>query len=66
MTFASNHLCLEHGLPVPAWVYKARYYLDDPWFYPSEVNLRAIEITESPGAFRARNIFTFANVLERW
>ncbi len=63
---AVHQLCLDYGLPVPDWVYKDRFYLEDPWFYPPELNLRAIEIAESPAAFRARNIFTFANVLERW
>lgn len=62
---AVHHLCMRHHLPVPQWVYKDCYYLPDPWFYPPELNLRAIEIVESPAAFRDRNIFTFANVLER-
>lgn len=37
----------------------------EPSVYPPELRLRAIQFVESPGAFRARNIFTFANVLER-
>lgn len=63
---AAHQLCLDYGLPVPDWVYKDRFYLEAPWFYPPELALRAIEIAESPAAFRARNIFTFANVLDRW
>jgi len=66
MAAAVHHLCLRHGTPVPPWVNDERYVLRDPWFYPGEVSVRAVEFVESPAAFRARNIFTFANVLERW
>lgn len=65
MAAAVHHLCLRHGTPVPPWMNDERYVLLYPWFYPGEVSVRAIEFVESPGAFRARNIFTFAEVLDR-
>lgn len=55
----------RYNIPVMLWMNRDRYCLRDPWFYPAEVSMRAIQLVESPGAFRARNIFTFANVLER-
>lgn len=65
MAAAVHHLCMRHNISVPSWVNDDRYCLKEPWFYPAEVSVRAIQFVESPAAFRARNIFTFANVLER-
>jgi len=65
MAAAVHHLCLRYGLRVPSWVNDERYCLSDPWFYPPELSVRAIQFVESPVAFRLRNIFTFANVLDR-
>lgn len=62
---AVHQLCLWHGLKVPAWVMKPKYFLKDPWFYPNHISIRPIQFVESPGAFRIRNIFTFRNVLDR-
>jgi hypothetical protein len=62
---AVHQLCMIDGLPVPPWVYHDPYYLPEPWFYPPELSIRAIQIVESLGAFRDRNIFVFANTLER-
>lgn len=62
---SAHHLCNRFGTPIPSWVYDDRFYLPTPWFYLPEMNLRAMQIAESPAAFRARNIFVFANVLDR-
>ncbi|BDG59737.1 hypothetical protein [Caldinitratiruptor microaerophilus] len=50
---------------VLSWVYRDSYYLPEPWFYPPELSIRAIQIVENPGAFLDRNIFVFDNVLQR-
>lgn len=65
MAAAVHHLYMKNDLEIPRWVFRDRYYLKDPWFRPAYISVRPIQIVESPGPFRARNIFVFEDVLER-
>ena len=62
----TEQLAKIYNLPIPVWVYKKRYVLEDP-FFPSNLkgDYRFFALKESPLAFRARNIFVTANVLDR-
>ncbi|MCL6635299.1 MAG: hypothetical protein K6T29_05960 [Peptococcaceae bacterium] len=65
MAAVVEQLCLESGIKPPDWVYEKIYFLDRPWFTLPYKELRAIQLAESPAAFRVRNIFTDSTVLSR-
>lgn len=65
MAAAVEHLCFQHGVPVPAWVNEPEYFLPVPWFPLNYQNIRAIVLAESPVPFRRRNIFVDSTVLQR-
>ncbi|MCQ1765721.1 hypothetical protein NOJ28_09285 [Neorhizobium galegae] len=50
---------------VPAWVRGPHRFLREPWFTPSDDNLREYLTFTSPAEFRSRNIFTEATPLRR-
>ena len=61
----AEHLAREYALDIPAWVFGPQRYLRRPKFGHESAALRATLLIESPPAFRSRNIFVTANVLER-
>lgn len=61
----AEHLAREYALDIPMWVFGRQRYLQRPKFGHESAALRATLLIESPPAFRARNIFVTANVLER-
>ena len=61
----AEHLAREYALDIPAWVFGCHRYLRRPKFGHESAALRATLLIESPSAFRSRNIFVTANVLER-
>jgi hypothetical protein len=60
-----HKLANDNGLLVPAWVFKKRYYADEPYFPVQNSNLRLIYMFESPTEFKHRNLFVSANTLSR-
>jgi len=62
----AEQLAKTYKLPIPRWVFKKRFVLQDP-FFPSNLkgDYRFFALKESPLAFSARNIFVTANVLDR-
>ena len=62
----AEQLAIKHSLDIPEWTYKKMYHLDEP-FFPSGLKgeYMIFVLRESPLAFRARNIFVSANVLDR-
>jgi len=61
----AEHLAREYGLDIPGWVFDRQRYLRWPKFGNESAALRATLLSESPPAFRSRNIFITANALER-
>ena len=63
---AVEQLAINHNLPVPQWTFKKMYHLKEP-FFPSGLKGEYMIFTlrESPLAFKARNIFVSANILDR-
>ena len=53
------------GIPVPAWVFKDKYYMKEPFFPVRHPNLRLTYMFESPTEFKHRNMFVSANALSR-
>ena len=50
----------------PEWVFKAKYFLNDPMFsLDAKGMLRLILLVESPNEFIVRNIFVTENCLQR-
>lgn len=58
-------LCSEANLRPPDWTASPGTYLQRPWFASGLQSLKAILLTESPVAFRRRNLFVSANALQR-
>jgi hypothetical protein len=59
-------LCNDYEIDCPTWVYKDKYFLEEPNFYMDvQGNLRIILLVESPVEFKIRNIFTTKNCLTR-
>jgi hypothetical protein len=61
----AEHLALESRLAVPAWTENADRFLAFPFFAGGLESLRAIELAESPLAFRRRLIFITSDGLYR-
>lgn len=57
-------LCAEARLRPPWWCAGVPG-LPEPWFVAGMESLKASALVESPAAFRRRNVFVFANFLER-
>jgi hypothetical protein len=61
-----EHLAMRWGLATPDWVRRPQHdCLEQPDFMPPSPAMRDIVLAESPPAFRARGIFTFAEPLVR-
>ena len=59
-----HKLCNDYGVDCPAWVHKAQYVLQEPYFpLNAKGNLRQLLLDESPMEFPIRNIFTTDNYL---
>jgi len=51
------------GSTSPKWTREPERILREPWFASPSRHLRAVLLTESPAAFRERNLFVSANAL---
>ena len=60
-----EHLARRWGLPIPEWTNDKSRYLKRPFFTSPLEGLKALQIAESPIAFRRRLIFTEAEPLRR-
>lgn len=54
---AAEHLSIRHGFVMPKWAGQERRFLRRPWFVSGMKSLMAMELAESPAAFRRRMIF---------
>ena len=64
---ASAHkLANDYQLEVPKWVFKKRYYTNEPFFAGNvKGKLRLLFMYKSPTEFKHRNLFVDENVLKR-
>lgn len=53
----AEHLSLRHGWTMPRWAGSPRRALKRPWFVSGMKGLMAMELAQSPAAFRRRLIF---------
>ena len=58
-------LSWKFDLPPPRWIFDPTRALRRPWFASPLASLRAVLLLESPGPFRARNLFVSENALSR-
>jgi hypothetical protein len=61
----AEELARAHGFVVPEWTAGKTRELKHPWFASPMRSLRAVLLSESPAAFRARNLFVSENALSR-
>ena len=61
----AEELARAHGILAPAWTTSHARELKHPWFASPLMSLRAVLLSESPPAFRARNLFVSENALSR-
>ena len=61
----AEELARRFAFPCPAWTGTAARVLHQPWFASPLAALRAVLLSESPPAFRARNLFVSDNALTR-
>ena len=62
----AHHISNILNIPPPKWVFKDKYFLDEPLFgMNAKGMLRLVLLVESPTAFRIRNIFVSENALSR-
>ena len=61
----AEHLAHANGFSIPAWVAAENRKLHRPWFASPLAALRAVLLSESPAAFRSRNLFVSENALTR-
>jgi len=60
-----EHLCIQDGLPVPAWTRNTGYILEQPWFLYPGWRLKVWQLATTPPAFKKRNIFGGDRMLDR-
>ena len=63
---AAEQLAINNALDIPQWTYNKKYRLKEP-FFPSGLKgeYMIFALRESPLAFKAKNIFVSANILDR-
>ena len=61
---AAEQLAYQNDFSIPEWVYKNKYFLEEPFFASSNEGLKPLLIMESPVPFRRRGIFVSANALK--
>jgi hypothetical protein len=61
----AEHLAAAHGLERPPWSVEADRFLSSFWFVSEVPGFRAISISQTPAAFRRRNVFVPERSLHR-
>ncbi len=61
----ANHLANESKIPPPEWAHTDHRMPDKPWFSLNHPDARMWLITQSPAAFRERNLFISEDALSR-
>ena len=59
-------LSQEQSIEPPVWIFKKKYYLQEPFFMGELKGIsRILTILETPLAFKTRNIYIGANTFDR-
>jgi hypothetical protein len=61
----AEHLAVAHDLSRPDWALEPDRFLDRFWFVSERPGFRAISISQSPAAFRRRNVLIPERSLQR-
>lgn len=61
----ANHLARTDGFPSPRWAVSKKRMPDRPWFALNTPQAKMWLLTQSPAAFRERNLFISADGLSR-
>lgn len=61
----ADFLAVRVGLRHPDWCSDPRRALQRPWYAAKSQRMKNVLLRESPAAFRIRNLFVSANVLDR-
>jgi hypothetical protein len=61
----AEHLSRKRRFPVPSWALSPSRVLERPWFAFRTTRGKLFLLTESPAAFRARNLFIGREGLDR-
>lgn len=61
----AEQLARHYDLPIPPWSEQPHRFLGRPLFMSQIEGMKPLLLAESPVAFRRRQIFTSANVLDR-
>lgn len=61
----AEHLAARHDLERPAWAVESGRFLPRFWFVSAVTGFRAVQIAQSPAAFRRRGIFISEGALRR-
>lgn len=59
-----EELCSRTGFLCPAWAERQDYFLEQPWFYYSQMSQRDWLYLTTPEPFKRRNIYIGGNVLD--
>ncbi|MDB6029706.1 MAG: hypothetical protein JWM16_44 [Verrucomicrobiales bacterium] len=59
----ADYLSRENHLDTPRWARKDDFMLEEPWFSPETIGVRALLLRDTPSAFKDKNIFIFPNAL---
>ena len=59
-----EELCSRTSFPCPIWINQRDYFLEDPWFYDSQLSQRDWLLSTTPEPFKRRNVFVGGNVLD--
>ena len=59
-----EELCSRTSFPCPAWINQHDYFLEQPWYYDSQLSQREWLLSTTPEPFKRRNIFVGGSVLD--
>jgi hypothetical protein len=61
---AVEELCSRTSFPCPTWVNQQDYFLEQPWFYDTQLSQRDWLLSTTLEPFKRRNVFVGGNVLD--
>jgi hypothetical protein len=59
----TDYFCRENRVPTPLWAQHESRILAIPWFSATQLGFRALQLRDTPSAFKEKNIFICENAL---
>jgi len=59
-----EELCARTSFPCPAWTNQQDYFLEQPWYYDSQLSQRDWLLSTTPEPFKRHNVFVGGSVLD--